>query len=81
MSLNTWLLSGTDKPISDSSLANIITRMLFSHNGKNVTESDYFKLNIKHLQSEPNSYTKIMSLGAFRGTNPETIEKYYNVSK
>ena len=69
----------SDKPISDSSLANI--RLFFSHNGKNVTESDYFKLNIKHLQSEPNSYTKIMSLGAFRGTNPETIEKYYNVSK
>lgn len=79
--INTWLLSGTDKPISESSLTNTIARMLYLHNDKNMTESDYFKLNIKHLQSQPNSYTKIMTLGVYRGTNPETIEKYYNVLK
>jgi hypothetical protein len=38
--LNTWLLSGTDSPISETSLTNTITRMLYNHNGKNISESD-----------------------------------------
>ncbi len=79
--INSWLLSRTDNLISDTSLTNTIARTLYLHNDKNMTKSDYFKLNIKHLQSQPNSYTKIMTLGAYRGTYPETIEKYYNVLK
>lgn len=81
LELNTWLLSGTATPISETSVTNIITRMLFKHNGENLSESDYFKLNIMHLQTQPNSYSKIALLSAYRGTAMETIEKYYNLSK
>ena len=46
-----------------------------------MTEGEYFKLNIKHLQTQPNSYSKILTLGEIRGTNADNIEKYYNISK
>jgi hypothetical protein len=77
--LNTYLLSSTDKPVLLGSLNNMITNMLYKHNLKNLNESDYFKINIAHLQSKPNSYTKILALGQHRGTDPKTIEAYYNV--
>lgn len=77
----TYLLSGTDKPIAETSLNNTISRMLYKHNDKNMTEGDYFKLNVKHLQTKPNSYSKIIALGNIRGTDPKTIENYYNISK
>ena len=80
LDLQTWLLSGTANPIADTSLSNTISRMLFKHNDKNMTESDYFKLNVNHLQTKPNSYSKIIALGNIRGTDPKTIEAYYNVT-
>lgn len=79
--LQTYLLSGTDKPIAETSLNNTISRMLYKHNDKNMTESLYFKLLIKQLQTQPNSYSKIIALGNIRGTDASTIEKYYNISK
>lgn len=79
--LETYLLSEDDKPLAETSLNNTISRMLYKHNDKNMTEGDYFKLNVKHLQTQPNSYSKIISLGEIRGTNATTIEKYYNISK
>jgi len=81
LELETWLLSGTNEPIAPTSLNNIVTRMLYKHNDKHLTEGDYFKLNVKHLQTQKNSYTKIISLGNIRGTDPATIESYYNLSK
>jgi len=80
LDLESWLLSGTNNPIAETSLSNIISRMLYKHNGKNMTESDYFKLNVNYLQTQPNSYSKIIALGNLRGTDPKTIESYYNVS-
>lgn len=77
----TYLLSGTDIPIAENSLSNTISRMLYKHNEKNLTESDYFKINIKYLQTQPNSYSKIIKLGTYRGTDPKTIEGFYNISK
>lgn len=79
--LETWLLSGSDTPISPTSLNNTISRMLYKYNDKHMSEGEYFKLNVKHLQTQKNSYTKILKLGNIRGTNPETIEGYYNLSK
>lgn len=81
LQLETYLLSGGDKPIAEASLNNTISRMLYKHNDKNMTERDYFKMIIKHLQTEPNSYSKIIALGEIRGTNGANIEKYYNISK
>lgn len=79
--LESYLLSGDDKPIAEASLNNTISRMLYKHNDKNMTEGEYFKLNVKHLQTQPNSYSKIITLGEIRGTSADTIEKYYNISK
>lgn len=79
--LNTFILSGTQQPIAESSLSNIISRMLYNHKGRNLTEGDYFKINVLHLQTQPNSYSKIIALGDIRGTSAETIEQYYNIKK
>lgn len=79
--LQTYLLSGTDKPIAETSLNNIVSRMLYKHNDKNMTEGEYFKMIVKQVQTQPNSYSKIIALGAMRGTDASTIEKYYNISK
>ena len=79
--LETWLLSGTATPISPTSLNNTVSRMLYKYKDKHMSEGEYFKLNVKHLQTQTNSYTKILKLGSIRGTNPETIEGYYNLSK
>lgn len=79
--LETWLLSGTATPISPTSLNNTVSRMLYKYNDKHMSEGEYFKLNVKHLQTQTNSYTKILKLGNIRGTNPDTIEGYYNLSK
>jgi hypothetical protein len=81
LQLETYLLSGDDTQLAEGSLNNTISRMLYKHNDKNMTERDYFKLNVKHLQTEENSYSKILSLGNIRGTNATTIEQYYNISK
>lgn len=77
----TYLLSGTETPIAENSLSNTISRMLFKYNDKNLTEGDYFKINVKYLQTQKNSYSKIIALGNYRGTDPKTIEEYYNISK
>lgn len=81
LELNTWLLSGLTSPLKETSLSNTISRHLYKHNGKNMTESDYFKLNVMYLQTKPNSYSKIIALGNIRGTDAKTIENYYNISK
>lgn len=81
MRLESYLLSGNDSPLAETSLNNTISRMLYKHNNKQLTESDYFKLLVKHLQTQPNSYSKIIALGEIRGTSADTIEKYYNISK
>lgn len=77
--MNTWLLSGTDVSIAESSLNNIVARMLYKHNDKHMNESSYFKLNIKHLQTQPKSLKKIMEIGEMRGTDMKTIQKYYDM--
>ena len=76
--LNTFLLSSTNKPIALTSLNNTISRMLYKNNDKQLTEADYFKINVAHLQSKQNSFTKILALGQHRGTSPKVIEDYYN---
>jgi len=81
LALESYLLSGNNKGLSDTSLNNTITRMLYKHNDKHLTEGQYFKIIVGYLQTKPNSYSKIVSLGEIRGTNADTIEKYYNISK
>lgn len=77
-SLNIWLLSGREEGIAESGLNNIVSRMLYKYNDKNMNEASYFKLNVKYLQTKPKSFSKISKLGEIRGTGSDTIEKYYN---
>lgn len=79
--LESYLLSGNNKSLAETSLNNTISRMLYKHNDKHMTEGEYFKLLVKHLQTQPHSYSKIIALGELRGTAAETIEKYYNIEK
>jgi len=47
-----------------------------------LTESDYFRINLNYLQSQPNSFTKIASICKTRGTqNITTLDNHYNINK
>lgn len=81
LQLETYLLTGTNDKLQEQNLGAVISRMLYKHNNKFMTESDMFKMLVQYLQTQPNSYSKIISLGEIRGTNATTIEKYYNISK
>jgi hypothetical protein len=78
--LSIYILSGNKNPINESSLHNIITKMFYKHDGKHLTEGDYFKIRIRDLQSKPNSLQEIKKLGEYRGTSLDTIVQYYNLS-
>jgi hypothetical protein len=76
--LNTYLLNKTDgiTPVADSSIGKIIPRFLYD----NLTESDYFKILVRHIQNTgKNVLGEIKKLSAYRGTNVDTIIEYYNI--
>lgn len=77
--LSIYILSGNNNPINESSLHNIITKTFYKHDGKHLTEGDYFKIRIRDLQSKPNSLQEIKKLGEYRGTSLDTIVQYYNL--
>ena len=69
--------SKTDK-VNDNTLHNNIH--LYDLGGVKLRQSDYFKINIMHLQSQPNSLHKIHLLGKSRGTQSlDTLDKHYNM--
>jgi hypothetical protein len=80
LQLSTYLLTRDENPINGISLHNIITKMYYKHEGKHLTESDYFKIRILDLQSKPNSLQEIKKLAEYRGTSLDTIVQYYNLS-
>lgn len=71
--INTYLLTGDENPINESSLHNTITRMLFKHLG----EADYFKILVREKKSNLNELKKIAE---YRGTSLDTIIQYYNLN-
>lgn len=76
----TFLLTGSEIEMNEVSLHNKITRMLYKHNEKHLTEADYFKILIKHLTTQPHLLSELKKLSDYRGTSLETIVKYYNIN-
>lgn len=74
-----WLIqSMKSKKVKDDNVHNYLNLMIY--NGIKLRESDYFKINILHLQSQPNALHKINELGKTRGTQClDTLDKYYNI--
>ena len=75
--INTYLLTGDENPINESSLHNTITRMLFKHEDKHLGEADYFKILVREKKSNLNELKKIAE---YRGTSLDTIIQYYNLN-
>ena len=46
-----------------------------------LTERDYYRINISHAQTLPNSLTEINKLCAYRGSSLNVCEQHYNVEK
>ena len=76
----TFLLTGSETPINEVSLHNKITRMLYKHNEKHLTETDYIKILIKHLTTQPNLLTELKKISEYRGSSLDNMIKYYNIN-
>lgn len=76
---NGWLIQNTkNKPIADDNIHNFIN--LYDLDGVKLRQSDYFKIHIQYLQSQPNSLHKINMLSKTRGSkNLDTLDKHYNL--
>jgi len=74
-----WLIQNNkNQPVNDDRIHNFIS--LMEVNGLKLTQGDYFKINLLHLQSQPNSLHKINMLSKTRGSkNLDTLDKHYNL--
>jgi len=79
LSLSTYLLTENETPINEVSIHNKITRMLYKHNEKHLTETDYIKILIKHLTTKPNLLTELQKISYYRGSSLDNMIKYYNI--
>ena len=74
---DTWLLSTNGEHIADTGLATIIKRMLYN----NLTEGTYFKIIMKHINSQPNSINLLQFYSQSRGTDYQSLLQYYNTDQ
>jgi len=74
-----WLIQNNkNQPVNDDRIHNFIS--LMEVNGLKLTQGDYFKINLLHLQSQPNSLHKINMLSKTRGSkNLDALDKHYNL--
>lgn len=49
--------------------------------GVKLTEADYYKIQIKHLQEQPNAFEKITELAKTRGSSLTMVNEHYNLNK
>jgi hypothetical protein len=75
--LNTWLLSGKETPLAESSLGSTIRKLLFNL----LTESDYFKIIMENINTKPNTTELLEYYSRTRGTKYETLLGFYDLSK
>jgi hypothetical protein len=75
-----WLLQ-TDKgmKVDMSNLSYYIRLMPFGE--RRLTETDYCKITIFHIQTLSNPLQKIIELSKHRGTSPNTLHNSYNFDK
>jgi len=70
--------SKTDK-VNDDTLHNNIH--LYNLDGVRLRQADYFKINVMHLQAQPNSLHKINMLSKTRGSKTlDILDKHYNMA-
>jgi hypothetical protein len=74
-----WLVQNTkNQHVPDDNVHNYLN--LMNYNGIRLRQSDYFKIHIQYLQSQPNSLHKINELGKTRGCQDlQTLDKHYNL--
>lgn len=74
-----YLIQNTkNQPVPDDNVHNYLNLMIY--NGIRLRQSDYMKINLLHLQSQPNALHKINELGKSRGCQDlQTLDKYYNL--
>ena len=49
--------------------------------GVRLTESDYYKIKVKHLQTLPNSLEELTKLSKYRGSSMAIMNEHYNLNK
>lgn len=75
--LNKWLLGEGDNQLNYSSLGSTVKRLLYNQ----LTEGDYFKIIMADINTKPNT-TKLLEFYSYtRGTNYDTLLKYYDTTK
>jgi len=75
--LNTWLLTGNQTKLNDSSLSTTIKRLLYN----NLTETDYFKIIMTDINTKPNTTQLLEYFSEKRGTDYAALLKYYDLAK
>lgn len=73
---DTWLLKKDGAQITnDANLTEYVKQNTYNR----LTESDYFKINIKHALKSDAPKAHIIKLSESRGTNPNNIFNYYTI--
>lgn len=69
-----------NEPPKDDNLTYYIN-LYTTKDGVKLTESDYYKIQIKHLQTLPNSLEEIAKLANTRGSSLQCANEHYNLNK
>lgn len=77
LTINSWLLTGSNEHLNETGLATTIKRLLYN----SLTEGDYFKIIMNDINSKPNTTQLLEYYSKIRGTDYATLLKYYDVSK
>jgi len=74
-----WLVQNTkNQHVPDDNVHNYLN--LMNYNGIRLRESDYMKITVLHIQSQPNALHKLNMISKTRGTQClDTLDKYYNI--
>lgn len=74
--INTWLLTGNETELKDTGLATTLKRALFN----NLTEGDYFKIIMNHINTKPNTTQLLEYYSKTRGTSLQTLLDFYDIN-
>ena len=74
------LVNRYNEPLNDDNLSYYVN-LYTTTNGVKLTESDYYKIKIRHLQTLPNSLEEIAKLANTRGSSLFCANEHYNLNK
>lgn len=74
------LVNRFNEPLADDNLSYYVN-LYTTKDGVRLTESDYYKIKIKHLQTLPNSLEEIAKLANTRGSSLNCANECYNLNK